>query len=570
MSEKVIKDLSNSLIGRFFTLHNFLVTCSFLVAALTFSLLQNYLISKNLNKIEFRGRAVQSLLEKAFNQNLEAVYSIQNLFNTRKDFSRKQYKNFVSNSLSRHPGLLALNHIIYVKGSERTQYEKKVRAEGFSNFTITELVPSGGVKVAAIRSDYYVINYTEPIEDNQAALGYDLSFARPAKEALDAAKATGMGVSPWMPLAQGEIGFVVYISIKGGESFAGGAFRLKKFIETALKSTQAEGLDFIAEEVTDNPNPLRIYRYDSQEGMLVEFKDSNHIEKNLVATTIVNFGQRSWRIIHFPSESYRSVIHPVLPYAGGLAMLFLMLALTFLFNERDARVKAETATKVREEFMTVASHELRTPLTPLKMEIFLAKELIQAGQVSKEKITGLLENANKHLNHIVALIDDLLDAGRISEHGYQYEFSNFKIDELIKSTVDKFDPIFKAKNCSVIFNLQPDVKVYWDAQRIEQVITNCLSNSVKFSNRGLIQINMSTEDKNVIFSIKDNGIGISEEFQKRIFKKFERGVSTRSYGGLGLGLYIVHEIIKSHGGTVTLHSSPGKGSEFIFQVPSHV
>lgn len=568
--EKVIKNLSSSRISRLFKLHNFLVIGSFLLAAFTFILLQNYLISKNLSKIEFRGRAVQSLLEKSFNQNLEVVYSIQNLFNTRKNFSRKQYKDFVSNSLSRHPGLLGLNHIIYIKGPERAAYEKKIRAEGFSNFTITELVPNGGVKVAAVRPDYYVINYTEPLEDNLAALGYDLSFARPAKEALDAAKASGMGVSRWMPLAQGEIGFVVYISIKGGESFAGGAFRLKKFIETALRATQAEGLDFIIEEVTDNPNPLKIYRYNSQEGVLAEFKDSTHIEKKLVATTLVNIGQRSWRLIHFPSENYRSVIHPILPCAGGITMLFLMLALTFLFNERDARIKAETATKVREEFMTVASHELRTPLTPLKMEIFLAKELIHAGQVSKEKITGLLENANKHLNHIVALIDDLLDAGRISEHGYHYEFSNFKMDELIKSTVDKFNPIFKAKNCSIIFNLQPDVKVYWDAQRIEQVVTNCLSNSVKFSNRGLIQINLHTEDKNVIFSIKDNGIGISEEFQKRIFKKFERGVSTRSYGGLGLGLYIVQEIIKSHGGTVTLQSSPGKGSEFIFQIPSHV
>ncbi|AZZ37590.1 hypothetical protein CIK05_12570 [Bdellovibrio sp. qaytius] len=533
-------------------------------------LLQQYTMSKNIDKIEFRGRTVQSLLEKSFNQNLEVVYSIQNLFYTRKDFSRQQFKDFVSGSLSRHPGLQAVEHMIYVKGSERAKFEKRMRAEGFLNFTIKEFIAEGGVQPAAIRPEYYVINYVEPLEDNLAALGYDVSFTPPAKEALKSAQLNGVGVSPWMPLAQGDVGFVVYMSIQGGDNFAVGVFRLKKFIETSLKASEADGIDFVVEEVTEVPNPLRTYRYDSQDGVLTDFTDSGQMKQKFISTSLISFGQRSWRITHYPSASYRSIIHPALPYAAGFTVLLLMLTLTFFFSERDARVTAETAAKVREEFMTVASHELRTPLTPLKMEIFLVKELVQSGQASKEKITSLLENANKHLNHIVALIDDLLDVGRIGEEHYQYEFSHFKIDELIRNTAEKFDPVFKANNCSVIFTMQSEVNVYWDAQRIEQVIANCLSNSVKFSTRGIIEIKLRTEGSNVIFSVKDNGIGISPDFQKRMFNKFERGVSSRSYGGLGLGLYIVHEIIRSHGGSVTVDSLPGKGSEFIFQVPAHV
>lgn len=556
--------------NRFLTLHNLLIIVSFLFAFTTYAFWQNYAIQKNISKIEFRGKTVQSLLEKSFNQNLEVVHSVQNLFYTRKDFSRKQFKDFVSSSLLRHPGLQAVEHMIYVKDSSRAKYEQKIRSEGFLNFTIKELNSNGMVQPAAKRADYYVINYVEPLEENLAALGYDVSFTPRAKEALLSAQTNGIGVSPWMPLAQGELGFVVYMSITGSEGYAVGVFRLKRFIETAIKASQSDGIDFIVEEVTEVPNPTKVFRYNSQDGKLLEYSDTQFIDHNLVSTTLINFSQKTWRLIHLPSANYRSVIHPFLPYAAATTVLLLMLALTFFFNERDARVTAQTATKVREEFMTVASHELRTPLTPLKMEIFLIKELVQSGNVGKEKITELLENANKHLNHIVALIDDLLDVGRIAEERYQYVFSNFKIDELIRNTVEKFDPVFKANGCSVLLNLQNNLEVYWDAQRIEQVIANCLSNSIKFSPKAIIEIKLRSEGNNIIFSVKDNGIGITPDLQKKIFNKFERGVSSRSYGGLGLGLFIVHEIIKSHGGAVTVESLPGKGAEFIFKVPGRV
>ena len=568
--ERVIKNPLNNGLSRFLNLHNFFVLGSFFLALLTYALLQKYTKAQNLNKIVSRGKSVEILLEKSFNQNLEVVYSIQNLFYTRKDFSRAQFKTFVSNSLTRHPGLQAVEHMLYIKGTDRAKYEKKMRAEGFLNFTIKQFATGGGVEVAENRPEYYVINYVEPLEDNLAALGYDVSYTPPALEALRSAQRNGVGVSPWMPLAQGETGFVVYMNIAGGDSFAVGVFRLKKFIEIALRSSQSEGIDFIVEEAVEVPSPLLAFQYDSQHGVLTALKKQTLNDEGLSSTSIIEVGQRKWKIVHFPSESYKSIIHPALPIIAGLTVLLLMMALTFFLSERDARVTAETATKVREEFMTVASHELRTPLTPLKMEIFLLRELVQSGQSGKEKLLSLLDNANKHLNHIVALIDDLLDVGRIGEEHYKYNFSHFEINDLIKEIADKFSPVFKANHSSILFNLQPNIRVYWDAQRIEQVIANCISNSVKFSARAIIEIELRTEGPYVVFSVKDNGIGISPEFQKRMFNKFERGVSSKSYGGLGLGLYIVDQIIKAHGGTVTVVSAPGKGAEFIFKVPSNV
>lgn len=544
---------------------------SFLLAFGMFLLFIEYIEEKDFGKIAFRGKTVESLLEKSFNQNLEVVYSVQNLFLTRQDISRQQFKDFVTNSLLRHPGIQAIEHMIRVPQKDRAKYEAKMVSEGFLRFSIKELGSDGKLRVAGIRDRYYVINYVEPLQENLAALGYDISFTPQANEALTNAASKGVGVSPWLNLAQGELGFVIYMSIPKTDGMAVGVFRLKRFVEAAIASSQSDGVDFIIEEVKDSPTRPRALRYDSIENKLVDFTQLDEdVDSELLFSNLLTVGQRTWRLTFFPSSQFKSVIHPAIPYVAALTVLLLMLAVTFFLDERDARTTAETATKVREEFMTVASHELRTPLTPLKMEIFLIKELVLAGQASKEKITGLLDNASKHLNHIVGLIDDLLDVGRIGEKHYQYNFSHFNLDTLIRDTIEKFEPVFKMNNCSIQMNIQPEVRVFWDAQRIEQVITNCLSNSVKFSNQAIIEVNLRAEGEYAIFSVKDNGIGISEEFQKKMFNKFERGVSSKSYGGLGLGLYIVHQIITAHGGTVRVNSNPGQGAEFIFQVPRNV
>ena len=539
------------------------------VAYLVFA---KFIEEKDIAKVAFRAKSVEALLEKSFQQNLEVVYSVQNLFFTHAGTSRQQFKDFVANSLLRHSGLLAIEHMIRLEGRERLKYEAQMQHKGFANFTLKEQGSDGKMRPAGIRESYYVLNFIEPLQENIAALGYDVSFTPKANEALKEAQTKGVGVSPWLLLAQGDLGFVVYLSIQKTEGMAVGVFRLKKFIEAAIGTSQTDGVDFVVEEVTDTPEHLRALKFNSIDGKIEPYDPSQlkNLNDELVVSTLLTIGQRSWRFTHFPSAQFKSVIHPALPYFAAITVLLLMLAVTFFVDEREARITAETATKVREEFMTVASHELRTPLTPLKMQIFLVKELMQAGQYSQQKVMELLDNANKHLNHIIALIDDLLDVGRISEEHYLYNFSEFKIDELIRSTVEKFEPVFKANNCSLQLNLQPEVTVNWDAQRIEQVIANCLSNSVKFSNQAIIVVTLRTEGNSVIFSVKDNGIGISEEFQKKMFNKFERGVSSKSYGGLGIGLYIVHQIITAHAGSVRVISHPGAGSEFVFQVPRNV
>lgn len=563
----IIKKLSSSEIRRWLTAHNLLIVVCLVLSLASFFVMRNYIKIKNQNKVEARGRALKSLLEKSFLQDLEVVYSIQNLFYSQKMVSRKQFKDFVTGSLRRHPGLQAVEQIIRVPYSDRANYENKIRSEGFSDFYLKELHPADGqIQKAGQRGEYFVVHYAEPLEDNLAALGYDVSFMPPAKQTMINAKKEGMAVSNWLPLAQGDVGFVVYLSIQGTENFAVAVFRLKRFVESAIKSLAPDGVDFTLEEINAPDGIDKIFKYDSADQRLLEVS-SGRVCKGKSSTAILNIGQRMWKLTYMPSEQFKSIMHPGLPYLVAVTVLLLTLACTFLFKEREGRIKAETATKVREEFMTIASHELRTPLTPLKMELFLLKQLFKTGDVGHDKVLRLVNNADKQLNHIVALIDDLLDIGRLNQGKFDFHYSEFDFTQLIQKTTEKFLPMLQAHGCTISLDLQPGVIVYWDPIRIEQVIANCLSNSVKFAANTPVEIKMVAGDDMVTFSIKDKGIGVTADLKQKIFNRFERGVSVRSYGGLGIGLYIVQEIIHRHGGTVRLESAPGAGAEFIFKVP---
>jgi signal transduction histidine kinase len=127
-------------------------------------------------------------------------------------------------------------------------------------------------------------------------------------------------------------------------------------------------------------------------------------------------------------------------------------------------------------------------------------------------------------------------------------------------------PDFRRASCAVTVSVPPDVVVKWDRMRIEQVLTNLLSNAMKFGAGSPIEVRAEARDDDVEIAVRDFGIGISREDQERIFGRFERAVSTRNFGGLGLGLYISAQIVRAHQGSLRVESEPGKGSTFIVRL----
>lgn len=241
-----------------------------------------------------------------------------------------------------------------------------------------------------------------------------------------------------------------------------------------------------------------------------------------------------------------------------------------LVQEQVARLEAQKAVNARDEFLSIASHELKTPLTTLTLQTQLVNRLLEQGRLdslSKDKQQDLLRISRQHLERLTMLIDSLLDVSRIGAGKLSLKKQDLNLYDLIQDILKHFQMEFKEKNCSVNLTGETNVVGHWDKLRIEQVIINLISNAIKFGAGKEITVTTSVHHGMAKFTVQDMGIGISKENQKRIFERFERAVSLKSFGGLGLGLYIVKELVEVHGGKISVDSELGQGSTFTVDLP---
>ncbi len=223
------------------------------------------------------------------------------------------------------------------------------------------------------------------------------------------------------------------------------------------------------------------------------------------------------------------------------------------------------AVRIRDDFLSIASHELKTPLTPLKLQAQgLRRALLtqSAAAIDPAKITRMLETSDRQINRLSRLIDDLLDISRISSGKLKLNFEPFNLGELVREITERFEEEIRTARCTLVTDLPSEMEVHWDRFRIEQVLINLLTNALKYGAGSEVRISIRRDADHIDLSIQDRGIGIAEEDQARVFGRFERAVSGNHFGGLGLGLYIVTQIIEAHGGRIALKSRPGAGSLF--------
>ncbi|HUQ65533.1 MAG TPA: CheR family methyltransferase [Flavitalea sp.] len=220
----------------------------------------------------------------------------------------------------------------------------------------------------------------------------------------------------------------------------------------------------------------------------------------------------------------------------------------------------------KDEFIGIASHELKTPVTSIKAYTEILHEIMSENQDGQS--LELMTKLNSQVDRLTTLINDLLDTTQISEGHLVLKMEEFDINQLIEECKDDFAQIIS--NNKIIANLQEVPKIYADRERILQVITNLISNGIKYSPEGgNIIISTAARNNNLQISVEDFGIGIPDESTKHVFERFYRTnnplIST--FPGLGLGLYITGEIVKRHEGKVTVESKEGQGSKFIVTLP---
>jgi len=224
------------------------------------------------------------------------------------------------------------------------------------------------------------------------------------------------------------------------------------------------------------------------------------------------------------------------------------------------------ATKVRDEFISIASHELKTPLTSLKLQTQMTKkQLSKTHGLTSEQMEKQLDNTVNQIDRLNKLVDDMLDVSRINTGKLNLHKSNINLSNLLHELIERFMPQFEGVDSKVHTEITPDVIGHWDSYKLEQVINNLFSNAIRYSPRKNIYVKLTIEKNMAILSVKDEGMGIDASNLERIFERFES--ASNSSKGLGLGLYITRQIVELHNGTIHVESEVGKGSNFIIKIP---
>jgi signal transduction histidine kinase len=225
--------------------------------------------------------------------------------------------------------------------------------------------------------------------------------------------------------------------------------------------------------------------------------------------------------------------------------------------------------QAKNEFISVASHQLRTPLSSMRWQIELLLKKFGSGLSEKQR-EGI-EGIERLSLRMTRLVNDLLDVTRIDQKRLYLKCEPVNLVEITEEIVKDLLSLARAKNIEIIFNHKPGVpQVLVDKGRMGLVIENLLSNAVKYTlAKGRVEIDLYQRKNQVLFSVKDNGVGIPENQQKYVFEKFFRSNNVLKYQteGTGLGLYIVKNVIEQLGGEVGFESEEGKGSTFTFSLP---
>jgi signal transduction histidine kinase/ActR/RegA family two-component response regulator len=239
-----------------------------------------------------------------------------------------------------------------------------------------------------------------------------------------------------------------------------------------------------------------------------------------------------------------------------------------LERERAARAAAENATRLKDQFLAMLSHELRTPISTI---LVWARMLLASKYDPKEQIDGLKVIA-KSAEAQTQLLDDLLDTSRIASGKVRLELTKTDILEVVKLAVDATTPLAKSKGVDLRPHLPNDIGLIGaDPDRLRQVVGNLLNNAVKFTPAGgRVDVRLSHDDKWIELTVADTGKGIDAEFLPSVFTAFSQAdaSSTRSFGGLGLGLAISKELVELHGGTIhAMSEGSDKGATFVVRLP---
>ncbi len=237
---------------------------------------------------------------------------------------------------------------------------------------------------------------------------------------------------------------------------------------------------------------------------------------------------------------------------------------------QSTQLELEQAVRMRDDFMSIVAHEVRTPLNGLILETQLRKMHLardNAAAFTLDKMHAMVDRDERQIKSLIRLIEDMLDVSRIRTGKLSIRPTRFDLSALVRDLLQNFAPQIDAAESSVTLEAEQPVQGNWDEFRIEQVISNLLTNALRYGAKSPINVKVYSESDQALVEVRDSGIGIDEENQMRIFQQFERVTAKHAVAGLGLGLFISEQIVAAHGGSITVESRIGEGALFRVCLP---
>ena len=235
-------------------------------------------------------------------------------------------------------------------------------------------------------------------------------------------------------------------------------------------------------------------------------------------------------------------------------------------NYNTMAAQLESLDKTRNQFVSNASHELKTPLATMKI---LLESMIYQPDMPAEVRADFMKDMNHEIDRLTGIVTDLLVLTRM-DNREEMKRGTVNMSELTHETVRLLTPAAEQNRQSLSEDVDENLMLYGDRTKLNQILYNLMDNAIKYTpEEGYIHVSLHRENGNIVWRVRDNGVGIPTEDQDHIFERFYRvdKARGRETGGTGLGLSIVKQMVKMHDGTISVHSEPGKGSEFVVSFP---